>query len=53
MQWLVWVPERYGSKAWVYPMCITKAVGDLKLGVGVVVTGQWEPRELGGDFVKF
>ena len=33
--------------------CSTKAVGDLKHGVGVVVTHQWEPSELGGEIVEF
>ncbi|EDL10467.1 mCG59678, partial [Mus musculus] len=32
--------ERYGSKEWVCQMCTTKAVGDLKHGLGVVVTHQ-------------
>ena len=28
--------ERYCGKAWVCQMCTTKAMGDLKHGVGVV-----------------
>lgn len=34
-------------------MCTTKAVGDLKHGVGVVVTCQWESIELGGEIMEF
>ena len=34
-------------------MCTTKAVGDLKYRVGMVVTHQWEPSEQGGDIVEF
>ena len=30
-------------------MCTTKAVGDVKDEVGIVVTCQWELSELGGD----
>ena len=41
--------ERYSSKAWVCQMCTTKAMGDLKHGVGMVTTRQWEPSELGGE----
>jgi hypothetical protein len=31
----------------------TKDVGDLKHGVGVVTTHQWEPSKLGGETVEF
>jgi hypothetical protein len=30
-------------------MCTTKAMGDLKHGVGLVTTHQWEPSDLSGD----
>jgi ribosomal protein L37AE/L43A len=43
--------ERYGSKVWVCLRCTTKAVEDLKHGVGMVVTCQWELSELGGDIL--
>jgi hypothetical protein len=43
---LVWVQER---KVWQQSLrCPTKAMGDLKHGVDMVATGQWEPSELGG-----
>ena len=45
--------ERYGRKAWACQMCTTKAVGDLKHRVGMVVTCQWEPSKLGGEIVEF
>jgi hypothetical protein len=41
--------ERFGGKAWVCQRVTTKAMGDLKHRVGMVVTRQWEPSELGGD----
>ena len=31
--------ERYSFKAWTHLRCITKAVGDLKHGVGMPTTG--------------
>jgi hypothetical protein len=34
---------------WVCQMCTTKAMGELKHGVGMVTTCQWELSELGGD----
>jgi hypothetical protein len=38
---LVWVKrERYGGKVWVCQIYITKALGDLKYGVGLVATPQ-------------
>jgi hypothetical protein len=45
--------ERCGGKVWFCLMCSTKAMGNLKPRVGVVMTPQWEPRELGGEIVKF
>ena len=42
-----------GGKAWVCQMCITKAMGDLKLRAGVVVTCKWEPSKLGGNIMEF
>jgi hypothetical protein len=34
-------------------MCTTKVVGVLKHEFGMVMTRQWEPRELGGEIVEF
>ena len=34
-------------------MCTTKAMGDLKHRVGLVMTHLWEPSELGGEIVEF
>ena len=46
--------EEYGDgKEWVYQMCTTKAVGDLKHWIGMVTACQWEPSELGGEIVEF
>jgi hypothetical protein len=33
--------------------CTTKAMGDLKHGVGMVMTHQWQASELGGEIVEF
>jgi hypothetical protein len=41
------------AKVWVCQMCTTKAMGDLKHGVGVVVTHQWKFSELGREIVEF
>ena len=37
------------EKVWVCLMFSAKAVGLLKLGVGMVATHQWEVSELGGE----
>jgi hypothetical protein len=45
--------EKYGGQGWVCLRCSTKAIGDLKHGIGVVITHQWELSELGGEIVEF
>jgi hypothetical protein len=34
-------------------MCTIKVVGDLKHGVGMVTTHQWEPSKVAGENVEF
>ena len=45
--------ERYSGKVQVCQMGTTKAMRDLKHGVVVVKTCQWELSELGGEIVEF
>jgi hypothetical protein len=50
---LDWVPERYGSRAWICLMSFTKPIEALKHGAGMVTTRQWEPRKLSGEILEF
>jgi hypothetical protein len=45
--------ERYNGKVWVCQICSIKDLGDVKHGVGIVTTCQWEPSELGEEIVEF
>jgi hypothetical protein len=45
--------ERYSGKAWVCLKCTTRAVGDVKHGVGMALIRQWALSEQGGETEEF